>query len=74
MVDRGNCTFATKVRNIAQAGGALALVIDNKNENVNNVIMSDDGTGAGLRIPAMMVGKKDGEILKDYFLRASTEK
>lgn len=29
--------------------------------------MSDDGTGAGLTIPGVMIGSKDGAILKNYF-------
>lgn len=31
--------------------------------------MSDDGTGTGIRIPAMLIGKKDGKILKDFLLK-----
>jgi len=30
--------------------------------------MSDDGTGAGLTIPGVMIGAKDGAILKSYFV------
>lgn len=68
MVERGDCHFVTKVRNIQQIGGKAAIVIDNTNENINKVIMSDDGTGAGLTIPGVMIGSKDGEILKNYFI------
>jgi extracellular elastinolytic metalloproteinase len=60
LVDRGTCSFVTKVRNIEKAGGSLAVIIDNTNEDVKNVIMSDDGTGTGIRIPAMLIGKKEG--------------
>ena len=58
------CTFVTQTRNIERAGGSLALIIDTKNENVSQVVLSDDGTGAGIRIPAMLINKKQGEILK----------
>ena len=30
LVDRGECTFVTKVRNIEKAGGSLAVIIDDK--------------------------------------------
>lgn len=60
LVERGDCTFVTKVRNIQKAGGSLAVIIDDLNEDVDNVIMSDDGTGTGIRIPAMIIGRKDG--------------
>lgn len=66
LVDRGECTFATKVRNVEKAGGSLAVIIDNTDENIRNVIMSDDGTGSGIRIPSMLISKKDGEILKKF--------
>jgi hypothetical protein len=66
LVDRGECTFVTKVRNIEKAGGSLAVIIDDQNEDIKHVIMSDDGTGTGIRIPAMIIGKKDGQILKDF--------
>jgi hypothetical protein len=59
LVDRGDCTFVTKTRNIARAGGELAIVVDDT-DGFENLIMSDDGTGQGLRIPSMIISKKDG--------------
>jgi len=35
-------------------------------ENITNVIMGDDGTGTGIRIPSMLIGKEDGAILRDF--------
>ena len=65
---RGSCTFVNKVRNAERAGASLLVVVDNKVENVTNVIMGDDGTGTGLRIPAMLIGKTDGETLIEFAL------
>ena len=48
MVERGDCSFVTQARNIERAGGALALIIDSFNEDISNLILSDDGTGAGI--------------------------
>ena len=28
--------------------------------------MGDDGTGSGIRIPSMLIGKSDGELLKQF--------
>jgi tRNA A37 threonylcarbamoyladenosine synthetase subunit TsaC/SUA5/YrdC len=70
-VDRGECSFVTKVRNIEKAGGSLAVIIDDSYENVRDIIMSDDGTGAGIRIPSMLIGRKDGEKLKKFLSTAS---
>jgi len=66
LVDRGACSFVTKVRNAERAGASLVVVVDNRYEDVSNVIMGDDGTGAGIRIPSMLIGKDSGAILKDY--------
>ena len=33
--------------------------------------MSDDGTGAGIRIPSLLIGKESGQILKDFINNAS---
>jgi len=60
VVARGNCSFVTKVRNAERAGASLLVVVDNNLEDVKNVIMGDDGTGTGIRIPSMLIGKEEG--------------
>jgi len=37
LVERGGCTFVTKVRNIAHAGAKAAIIIDSQTENVTSV-------------------------------------
>jgi hypothetical protein len=54
-------------------GVAVAIIIDSNEENVDNVILSDDGTGGGIRIPSMLIGKTDGKKLLDFLKRASAE-
>ena len=73
MVERGGCHFVTKSRNIALNGGKIALIIDSKNEDISGINMADDGTGAGIRIPSVMIGNRDGKILKNFFKEASGE-
>jgi hypothetical protein len=63
---RGQCTFVNKVRNAERAGASLLVVVDHRVENVTNVIMGDDGTGSGIRIPSMLIGKTDGEMLIEF--------
>lgn len=71
LVERGECTFVTKTRHIAKEGGQVAIIIDNKeSENVKTVVMSDDGSGAGLEIPSLLIGYKDGQILKNFLLHS----
>ncbi|MGI9101938.1 MAG: S8 family serine peptidase [Terriglobales bacterium] len=61
IVNRGTCTFSTKVRN-AIAAGAIAVVV------VNNVAgdptaMAKDGLG-GDNLPAVMIGLHEGAALR----------
>jgi hypothetical protein len=68
LVERGGCSFVNKVRNIEHAGGRLAIVVDEKDENIENVIMVDDGNGNGIRIPSMLISKHDGNEIKKFVL------
>jgi hypothetical protein len=36
-------------------------------------MMSDDGTGGGIRIPSMIISQSDGKRLTDFILRASED-
>jgi len=65
IVQRGQCSFVTKVRNAERAGASLLVVADHQQEDIQNVIMGDDGTGTGIRIPSMLIGKAQGAILMD---------
>jgi len=51
----------------------VAIVIDNTNEDIENIVMSDDGAGAGISIPSMLISKKDGLLLKDWVKTASKQ-
>jgi hypothetical protein len=48
MVERGDCSFVTMARNVERAGGALALIMDTFDEDIKDLILSDDGSGAGI--------------------------
>jgi len=63
---RGGCSFVQKIRNMENAGVAAGIIVDNKNENITQILMSDDGTGGGIRIPSMLIGKTDGENIIDW--------
>ena len=60
IADRGGCPFVQKVRNMEEAGVAMGIVVDNSDEDISEIVMSDDGTGAGIRIPSMLISKKSG--------------
>jgi len=52
-------------------GVAVGIVIDDKAESIHNVLMSDDGTGGGIRIPSMLISKPDGQIILNWLSSAS---
>lgn len=75
MIDRGSCNFVKKARNVQEAGGYLALIVNNNNEKkVEDIQMSDDGTGKDVFIPVVMIGKDDGDKIKAYLEKNKSEK
>jgi hypothetical protein len=64
IVDRGECTFVTKVRNIEKMGVKMAIIVDDKEENTEDLIMADDGTGHSVNIPSFIIRKKEGDLIK----------
>ncbi len=73
LVDRGACSFVRKSRNIQDLGGALALVTDYRDgADPEKVVMIDDGTGANIAIPTIMINKEDGKRLKDEIERTES--
>ena len=70
---RGECSFVQKVRNMENLGVAVAIIIDNRPEMIDEILMSDDGTGGGIRIPSMLIGTNDGDKLIDWYMKASED-
>jgi hypothetical protein len=73
VADRGGCTFVQKVRNMEDAGVAVAIIVDNNvDESITDIVMSDDGSGEGIRIPSLLISADDGKKLI-AFLEKATE-
>jgi len=70
---RGQCSFVQKVRNMENIGVAVGIVVDSYAENIKNILMSDDGTGGGIRIPSMLISRTDGDILLDWITNAGKQ-
>jgi minor extracellular serine protease Vpr len=62
LIDRGVCTFTTKIRNAENAGAVGVLVVNNVAGDP--VGMAHDGTEPFPTIPAAMVGVADGAAMK----------
>ena len=65
LVSRGTCEFGMKALN-AQNAGAIAVIIYN---NVGGIVnMAAGAVGTDVTIPAVFMGKLDGELLRDHLL------
>ena len=62
-----------KARRAQNAGAKLLVVVDNVYEDLHEILVSDDGTGGDITIPAMLIAKHEGETLLKY-LRADQTK
>lgn len=63
LIDRGSCTFVTKI-NHAQNAGAVAAVIVNNIPGGSLIDMADDGSGTVITIPSIFISKEDGDLIK----------
>ncbi|CAD8092850.1 unnamed protein product [Paramecium primaurelia] len=67
-IERGECTFVTKVRNAQNAGYKLVIIGDNINEDIDNTFsMLNDGSGSSINIPSIIIGSKWTNEFKDIF-------
>jgi len=73
LIDRGNCSFVTKVHNVEKVFGRAAIIVNNNEDDVTRIIMSDDGTGDDITIPAVLINKKQGDIIKQFFVDHSND-
>lgn len=61
VIDRGECSFVTKVKN-AQTAGAVAVVLADNQPTMPPFDPTD--TDASITIPSVLVGQADGAVLK----------
>jgi subtilisin family serine protease len=61
--DGSTCTFVSKVA-VAQAAGAVAVVIANNRDGDVLVNMADDNSGTTVSIPSCFISQNDGNTIK----------
>ena len=65
LVDRGRCSNPTKVRNIENFGGAVALIADYRPESMEDFVMVDyGGAGHSLVTPGFMIDFFSASLIK----------
>lgn len=63
LIERGNCSFVTKVQYAQEAGYSAAIVYNNED---GDDLVTMAGEGVGIDIPAVFISKQAGEILMQY--------
>ncbi|CAD8108187.1 unnamed protein product [Paramecium primaurelia] len=66
LIERGDCTFVTKVRNAENAGYKLAIIGNYNDDPIqSDFAMADDGHGYQVTIPSIFIKKKHFTQLQD---------
>ncbi|CAE8620077.1 unnamed protein product, partial [Polarella glacialis] len=70
LVERGTCSFVTKVKVARQKKAHAVIIVDKENSNltahdIRRVIVADDGYGANVDIPSILVSREEGQKLID---------
>jgi len=60
LIDRGTCTFVTKVKNAQNAGATVAIVAN----NIAGAPIAMGGSDPTITIPSVMIGLDDGNLFK----------
>ena len=74
LVRKGLCTPTQKVKNIEEAGGHAAIIINDKDEPIEKMFLADDGNGGEISIPAVLISSTDGNKLIDYYKQNKPDK
>ena len=73
LVERGFCSFVSKVIN-AQDAGASAVVVHNHASGGNTLVrMSQDNTNRAVRVPALFMGHDTGMAIRQHLAQASLQ-
>ncbi|CAD8092965.1 unnamed protein product [Paramecium sonneborni] len=71
IVRRGDCPFTRKAIIAQKLQAKLLIIVDNRDEKVEQIMMADDGNGYQVDIPSVLISKSEGEKVISY-LKKST--
>lgn len=67
ILDRGECSFVKKTRNVQNLGGRIALIVNHGQDYKEIFGLSDDGSGNDIQISSILIPENEGQILKNFF-------
>ena len=47
----------------------MAIIADDREEEVAQLIMADDGNGHSISIPSFIINKEDSQIIKQFLMQ-----
>eukprot|EP00933_Yihiella_yeosuensis_P041407 TRINITY_DN35799_c0_g1_i1.p1 TRINITY_DN35799_c0_g1~~TRINITY_DN35799_c0_g1_i1.p1 ORF type:complete len:504 (+),score=64.73 TRINITY_DN35799_c0_g1_i1:69-1514(+) len=70
LVERGTCSFVTKVKVARKKKAHAVVIVDRKNSsmtphNIKRIIVADDGYGSTVNIPSILISRQEGQKLID---------
>ena len=74
IVKKGLCSPTQKVKNIEEAGGHAAIIINDKEEPYEKMFLADDGNGGDISIPAVLISLNDGNKLINFYTSNKPDK
>ncbi|KAF4724179.1 Vacuolar-sorting receptor [Perkinsus olseni] len=77
VVERGTCTFVSKVR-VAEAkkNAAAVLILQSyakKDQDISMVVPADDGYGSRVNVPTILLNWEDSELLRTWLNRFNSD-
>ena len=66
LLDRGDCPFVMKVRQAQDVGASAVIIVNDHDEDIEKIVMVDNGSGGNIYIPSFIISKKDGDLIKEY--------
>ena len=64
----GSCPIIQKARNAQSAGASMLVLINNNDQNIENVILEEDGAQSDIKIPVGLISLSNGRIMQNYIL------
>ena len=70
----GSCPITQKARIAQNAGASVLVLINNNDQDINNVILEEDGVQSDIKIPVGLISQTNGRIMQNYILSGSKDK
>ncbi|CAD8120704.1 unnamed protein product [Paramecium sonneborni] len=74
LVQRGDCTFFIKTMNAQSYGYQMLVIVDNQDEEITGLNLVSLNETKEIDIPAIMISKKQGDLIKEYMDRNINER